>query len=170
MGQIIDIRELRAKQEEESEMARKKCRNPKIEFMRKYLEAEARIPMKEERIARHREKLYGLGAQDTSGMPKGGAGVSMGDGVIDLLEMIERENADIAELRRLHGLVLDAIEAIPDNEMRTVMEGRYMNAWTWDDIARVVHCDTSTAWRIHGRALGFIQLPQGWNRKNRRAG
>lgn len=167
MGKIIDFQAWAAEKEEQ--MARRKSENPKIEFMRQYLEAERRIPMKMERIERLRLKLL-PGAQNMSGMPSGGKGADMCDSIAQILAMIERTEQDIARLKRYHDEVIIAINALPESDMRTLMEARYMNGWNWDKIARAIHCDTSTAHRKHGRALGFIELPEGWGEKNRRAG
>ena len=164
MSKIVDIRDLMARREEE-EMARKKSKNPKIEFMRRYIEADRRIPMKQERILRQRQKLL-PGAQNMSGMPRSGHGKDMGDAIGEILLMIERNEADIKRMRHDQEVILEAIERIQDSEMRTLLEGRYLNGWTWEKIAQHIHCDTSTAWRLHGAALKQIILPIDAEMKN----
>lgn len=168
MEKIIDIRDLMAHKEEQT-MARRKSENPKVEFMRKYLEAERRIPMKMEQVARLRQRML-PGAQEMSGMPSGGKAVTMCDSIAQILLMIERIEQDIARMREYHEAVLKAIDALPEMDMRTLMEARYVNGWNWDKIARVIHCDPSTAWRLHKRTLRLIEMPEGWQEKNRCAG
>lgn len=165
MGDIVDIRELM----EEAEMARKKSKNPKIEFMRRYIEAERRIPMKQERIQRQRQKLI-PGAANISGMPSGGKGKDIGDAIGEILLMIERNEADIRRMRRDQEQILDAIERVPESDMRALLEGRYLNGWKWEKIAEYIHCDTSTAWRLHGAALKMLELPAEYSEKNAAAG
>lgn len=168
MGEIIDFQRVKADKERWN-MARKKSENQSVEFMRQYLEAEMRIPIKMEQVARLRQRML-PGAQEMSGMPSGGKGVTMCDSIANILLMIERIEGDIKKMRQGHSDVLAAINALPEADMRTLMEARYIGGWNWDKIARAIHCDTSTAWRLHKRALNLIELPEGWQEKNRQAG
>ena len=43
---------------------------------------------------------------------------------------------------------------------RRVLEMRYRNYMTWEDIAREIPCDVRTVYRLHGRALLNIHVPE----------
>lgn len=133
-------------------------KNPKIEFLMGYIETLHRIEAKNAQI----EMLYGTmlpRAQSFDGMPSGGKGVDMCEKFGDLFELIENVNSEIAALKQQRKSVLDAINAVNDKGMRTVLECRYVSGMGWERIAKIMHCDQSTAWRIHGRALNYIVIP-----------
>lgn len=136
-----------------------KQKNPKIEFLMGYLEALRRIEAKNAQI----EILYGTmmpRAQSFDGMPSGGKGVDMCEKFGDLFELIENVNSEIEALKQKRKSVLGAINAVQDAGMRTVLECRYVSGMGWERIAKIMNYDKSTAWRIHGRALNYIVLPE----------
>lgn len=133
-------------------------KNPKIDFLRGYLEAQRRIKAKNIQI----EALYDAmmpRAQSFSGMPSGGQGVDMCGRFGDIFDLVKAVEKEIADLKQKRASVVSAIDAVPNAEMRTVLECRYISGMGWGQIAKTIQCDTSTAWRIHGRALGYVVVP-----------
>lgn len=156
MGEVFDIREIREQREELKHMARTKCGNPRVEYLRQHQEAERKIQAKMERIARKQQKLF-PGAQMIRDMPGGGGAGDGMDLLAGIMESVERLKREIAELEALEREIEAQIDAIPDADMREILEYRYLNHWSWQRIADRMHYDTSTVWRKHGAALAFVR-------------
>lgn len=144
--------------EEQVGMTQQRQKNPKIDFLKGYLEAQRRIEAKNIQI----EELYDAmmpRAQLFGEAPSGGRGVDMCGRFGDIFDLFKDVEKEIADLKQKRTAVISAINAVPDTEMRTVLECRYISGMGWGKIAKTIQCDTSTAWRIHGRALGYIIVP-----------
>jgi len=86
-----------------------------------------------------------------TGGGKGGKKVE--DGAIRLAALAEECDREITELARLTREAKALIRALPDQRQRDVLTWRYLNAWGWRKVARAMHCDRSSAFRIHDRAI-----------------
>lgn len=89
-----------------------------------------------------------------SDMPKGGNTTSrvedMAIKIADLeMEIFEDINTLIALKRSLYR----AINGLTDREAITILEMRYLNHKTWDEIADCVHTSLRNVHNMHGRAL-----------------
>ena len=77
------------------------------------------------------------------------------------LETMERLNALMAEriatLADVSGDVFRVIRQVSDNKERAVLIDRYLNFFTWEQVAASVQCTPTNANRIHRRALESVK-------------
>ena len=114
-----------------------------------------RVEAKSEQVMRLRARLEGRRAV-ISDMPRGGAGGDWTDIVAKVEELEAEINAEIDRLIDTRREVVQAIDALPDERMRTLLELRYLNGWGWQRIANTMLYDRSALWRLHGVALRKI--------------
>ena len=63
----------------------------------------------------------------------------------------------LAESYRVKAEILDAIKAIQDNKLETLLIAWYINdAETWEDVARILSYDVRNVHRLHKKALKKI--------------
>ena len=115
---------------------------------------EARIAERQ-RIA---DQVTSARAPNLTGMPRGGKHdwTDSVDRVIDLTSAID---ADIRELCRLKREINATIDRVEDYKYRTLLELRYRNYLTWEQIAEVMQYDIRQIYRLHGEALLHVPMP-----------
>lgn len=153
MGEIIDIRDLMADREVE-EVTKK-------EFLKRYRAIMGRIEAKMEQIERMENALY-PGAQILSGMPGGGHagdGMDKADSVIDKLRTMQKKIfSEIAELDLARDEIIHAIDAIPSETLREVLELRYINMLSWKEVARRMDYTEDNIYKLHQDALKKLRI------------
>lgn len=77
--------------------------------------------------------------------------------IIDLESEIDR---DIDELVDLKQEVKTAISKVEDEKYRVLLELRYINQKSWEQIANQLGYDLRYTHKIHGRALQKITVPE----------
>ena len=97
-----------------------------------------------------------------SDMPKGGNG--SGNKIERAIERLDSLADDLEEqavrMRESMKQVQSAIQTIPDETLQLLLELRYINGYTWEQIA--VEMDYSYQWvcTLHGRALNQLNPKQ----------
>jgi len=93
-------------------------------------------------------------------MPRGGSGdwTATAD---KLIELEQRVNARIRELVRLKHAAMDAIDRVEDARQREVLELYYIDGYKWEQVAERMGLDERQVFRLHGRALQRIEVPEG---------
>lgn len=156
MGMIVDLMEYkRARAEgEASEMTKK-------QYLRQYKSVMGRIEAKLEEIERLDNSLY-PGAQIISDMPrseKSGDGSEKYDRAIDIVRRMRgRMCAELRELERLREEIADAIASVPSQQLRELLERRYMNFQSWDKIAEAMDYGIDNIYKMHGNALKQLRI------------
>ena len=94
-----------------------------------------------------------------SGMPRGGSEdwTATAD---KLIELERRVNARIRELVRLKHAAMDAIDQVDDMRLREVLELYYLDGFTWEQVARTMGLDLRWVFRLHGKALLMVKVPE----------
>lgn len=130
---------------------------------KEFLQLAWRIDDKIERRIEEREHLnekitYGR-VSNLSGMPRGGTHdwTNVADKVADLDRMI---SAEINELCRVKMAVNDAIDAVEDQRYRQVLEMRYRNYLSWEEIGEKLNYDPRHVQRLHGKGLLCVRVPK----------
>ena len=118
-----------------------------------------RIERKIEERDRLREKLIAGRMAQITGMPRGG-NYDWTDGVNALIALEEEINREIMELCRVKREVWAAIDAVDEGRFRWLLELRYRNYLTWEQIADEMGYDVRWVYRMHGAALAHIQVPK----------
>lgn len=153
MGEIIDIRVLMTDSEVE-EMTKK-------EFLKRYRAITGRIEAKMEQIERMENALY-PGAQILSGMPGGGAagdGMEKTDSLMDKLRKIRGKIiSEIAELESVRNEIIAAIDAVPSEMLRELLELRYINMLGWREVANRMGYTEDNIYKLHQDALKKLRI------------
>lgn len=119
---------------------------------------DVRLAEKVERLDRLREKLESGRHPQLSGMPRGGQSDWV-DALAAYLELEKRINAEKSALMREYIQIKDAIDQVDDARYRAILEHRYIDGWTWEQIAEQMHYDVRHVHRLHGLALLEIKVP-----------
>lgn len=119
-----------------------------------------RIDRKQEEIDRLRAKLTKATAT-LSDMPRGGSGGDWTDADIKVLEMEDAIHAEIIELCRVKREVFEVIDTVEDDKYRTLLELRYRNYLTFEQIAVEMSYSWRQVMRMHKEALAAVKVPEG---------
>lgn len=129
------------------------------EFLMLGWRVENRIDKRAEELERLRERAEAVRSSAPKSGPRGGRRADWTDAVAAIADAEARINADIVRLCRVKRLIGEAIDGVSVMNQRRVLEMRYRNYMTWEDIAREIPCDVRTVYRLHGRALQQINVP-----------
>lgn len=123
-----------------------------------------RLDEKRERI---RAKLTAGRVSNLSGMPRGG-GYDWTDGVeaamqtdAAIKDAVAAIRQEVMQLCRIKREVCEAIDAVEDMRYRSVLELRYRNYMTWEAIADDLGYDVRNVYKLHGKALLALKVPNG---------
>ena len=133
----------------------------KKELLNVYIEAKKRF----DRISDTMLEVMSYATKITpllSDMPKGGNGSGTKiESVVDRLDSLADDLEEQAvRMREAMKQVQSAIQTVPDETLRLLLELRYINGYTWEQIA--VEMDYSYQWvcTLHGRALNQLNPKQ----------
>ena len=118
-----------------------------------------RIDRKQEEIDRLRAKLTKANAK-LSDMPRGGSGGDWTDVDIEVLEREQAIHAEIIELCRVKREVQEVIDAVEEEPFRTLLELRYRNYLTFEQIAVEMHFSYDYVRHLHKDALKIVRVPK----------
>ena len=127
-------------------------------WLLQYRRLHARIDRLEREKARWIERATQISAT-SDGMPHG-SGVSDKVGntaakIADLTAEINREIDKLADLRRE---IEAAVRTVDDSVLRELLERRYIDGDTWENIAVQMHYSYMHVCRLHGMALARMML------------
>lgn len=95
-----------------------------------------------------------------SDMPKGGNG--FGNKIERAIERLDSLAGDLEEqavrMREAMKQVQSAIQTVPDETLQLLLELRYINSYTWEQIAVKMNYSYVHICRLHGAALNKIML------------
>ena len=128
------------------------------EFLRRARGIDRRIAESEERARRIRARLEAGRQSHLTGMPRGG-GADWTETADRLIELERRINAQTREMARLKVLALDAIAAVEHPQEREALELYYVDGYSWEDVAALMGLDLRWVYRLHGRGLLKIRVP-----------
>lgn len=128
------------------------------EFLRRARTVDRRVGEITERVERLRARLESGRQSSVTGMPRGGA-KDWTDTADRLIELERRLNAQTRESVRWKLAAIDAIDAIEDSRLREVLELYYLDGFSWEQVAHRMGYDKRWVFRLHGRALMRIHVP-----------
>lgn len=91
---------------------------------------------------------------------KGGKPGSIAATVEKIVELESVINADTDRLTDLMLEIRTTITQVLDANERLVLSLRYLEFKKWNDIAKIMHINQRQVYRIHGRALKNVVVPQ----------
>lgn len=130
----------------------------KIDFLKKYKTINNRINGKIEELEMWRDKACRV-TPSYSDMPKGGEqGDKIQTAVENIIEIEEQINESIDELVRIKAEVRVAIDTVQDNTLKYLLELRYINGKTFEQIAVDMNYSYMHICRLHGKALILLKM------------
>jgi len=129
------------------------------EFLRQVRQADRRIDEATERVERIRAKLEAGRMSSVTGMPRGG-GKDWTVTADALIELERGVNARIRDMCRLKRLAMEAIDQVDEARLREVLELYYLDGMTWEQVAERMGLDLRWVFRLHGRALMMVRVPE----------
>ena len=129
------------------------------EFLRRARSVDRRVDEATERVDRLRAKLEAGRMSRITGMPRGGSEdwTATAD---KLIELEKRVNARIREMVRVKQAAMDAIDRVDDARLREVLELYYIDGYKWDKVIKIMDLDERQVFRLHGKALQKIEVPE----------
>ena len=129
------------------------------EFLRRARDVDRRVAEALERVERLRARIEAGRMSSITGMPRGG--VQDWTQTVDrLIELEQRVNADTRELVRWKLLAIDAIRAVEEPRLAEVLELYYIDGLRWEDVAKRMELDQRWVFRLHGKALLLVKVPE----------
>lgn len=129
------------------------------EFLRRARAADRLIDQATERAERIRARLESGRMSNLTGMPRGGAS-DWTDTANALIELERRVNARVRDMCRLKRLAMDAIDQVEEARLAEVLELYYIDGLRWEDVAKRMGLDQRWVYRLHGRALMMVKVPE----------
>lgn len=129
------------------------------EFLRRARFADRRAEEARERAKRVRARLEAGRMSALTGMPRGGA-KDWTETADRLIELERRVNERTRELVRWKLAAMDAIRAVEDPRLAEVLELYYIDGLSWAEVSRRMHYEQSWVFRLHGRALQMVRVPE----------
>lgn len=132
----------------------------KKEYLRSYRAAQREVEILEEAMAGLKSQKINPALHALDGMPKGN-GVSDLSAYAARLDELEREwQAKKWEaVDRYHRVYADIL-AVPDETERRLLQERYINGRTWEQIADAMMYSYRWILKLHGRALEHLRITE----------
>ena len=129
------------------------------EFLRRARAVDRRVDEAQERVERIRAKLEAGRMSSVTGMPRGGSSdwTQTADRLIELEQAV---NERTRELVRWKLAAIDAIRQVEEPRLAEVLELYYIDGMTWEQVAQRMGLDLRWVFRLHGRALLCVKVPE----------
>jgi DNA-directed RNA polymerase specialized sigma24 family protein len=129
------------------------------EFLRRARDIDRRVDEATERAERIRAKLEAGRMSSLTGMPRGG-GADWTETADRLIELERVVNARTREWVRWKLDAIDAIRSVGEPRLAEVLELYYIDGLTWEQVAQRMGLDLRWVYRLHGRALMCVKVPE----------
>ena len=130
------------------------------EFLRRARDVDRRVDEAQERVDRLRARLEAGRLSRVTGMPRGG-GADWTETADRLIELERVVNARTREWVRWKLAAIDAIRSVEEPRLSEVLELYYIDGLTWEQVAQRMGLDQRWVYRLHGRALMEVRVPEG---------
>lgn len=130
------------------------------EFLRRARSVDRRVDEAQERVQRLRARLESGRMSSVTGMPRGGSSdwTTTADRLIELEQAV---NERTREMVRWKLAAIDAIHSVEDPRLAEVLELYYIDGFTWEQVAQRMALDLRWVYRLHGKALMMVRVPEG---------
>ena len=133
--------------------------SPVAEYLAQARHIDGLIQAKLEQIAQLRASIT-RGTAMLSDMPHGGPMRDWTDTAARVADMETELREQINLMIDVKGEITEAILTVPDMELRTLLNYRYLTGWSWGRIADAMHYDRATIWRKHKEAMAAVKIPE----------
>lgn len=132
----------------------------KIRYLSRYRRLNQRIDRLLEEQSRWREKAMRI-TPVLSPVPGGGGSGSPIERPMDKVLEIDAEiNREIDELQIVRQEIRAALNQLEDENLKLLMEYRYIDGLTWEQIAVKMHYGFQWVCKLHGRALNRLRIKE----------
>ena len=131
--------------------------SPVAAYLAQARQIDGLIQAKLEQIAQLRASIT-RGTAMLSDMPRGGPMRDWTDTAARVADMETELREQINLMIDIKGEITEAIMTVPDMELRTLLNYRYLTGWSWGRIADAMHYDRATIWRKHKEAMAAVQI------------
>ena len=132
--------------------------SPVAAYLAQARQIDGLIQAKLEQIVQLRASIT-RGTAMLSDMPRGGPRRDWTDTAARVADMETELREQINLMIDIKGEITEAIMTVPDMELRTLLNYRYLTGWSWGRIADAMHYDRATIWRKHKEAMAAVQIP-----------
>ena len=130
----------------------------KIRYLSRYRRLNERIDRLLEEQSRWRERALKI-TPTLSQAPGGGESGSPIERPMDkVLEIDVEINREIDELQIVRQEIRAALNQLEDENLKLLMEYRYIDGLTWEQVAEKMHYSWRHTCRLHGEALAKINM------------
>ena len=131
----------------------------KIKYLKRYINLDREIDRKLEAVSLLRSKLTRI-IQVYSTEPRGGGTIyGKTEGILAKIVDLENEiDADIDRLISIRDNIKTIIEAVEDDRERLLLQYRYLDGRTFEEIAVQMHYSWRQIHRLHSRALTNLKM------------
>ncbi|MFR8003809.1 MAG: hypothetical protein ACLU62_12970 [Hydrogeniiclostridium sp.] len=146
------------RQEAGNEKAR--MQEKKTDFLGRYRRVDMQIQRKCREMSLWRQRALQITPIYSELPGSRGKGDRIQSAVDHICEIEEEINRDIDELVVIREQVQKAIRSVKDQTLETLLEYRYIDGLTWEDLAEKMHYSYQWVCKLHGKALECIVLPE----------
>ena len=133
----------------------------KKKFLQKAYRLAEEIEINQEELNRLTElstMLKGLDYSQTKIQTSGSGDAAFVNKVNELVDIKEKINAKLMELKELRNSIWKAIYTLDNTEERLVCLYRYLKFYDWETVADKMHLSLRQVYRVHGFALKNIKI------------
>lgn len=132
----------------------------KIRYLSRYRRLNQRIDRLLEEQSRWREKAMRI-TPVLSPVPGGGGNGSPIERPMDKVLEIEKEvDREIDEMQIVRKEIRETLNQLEDENLKLLMEYRYIDGLTWEQIAVKMHYGFQWVCKLHGRALNRLKIKE----------
>ncbi|MCM3761050.1 DUF1492 domain-containing protein [Alkalihalobacillus oceani] len=130
------------------------------EYLSQALWLDQRINSKMEQLETLRTLAMKVNANLTEEKVSGGniTKSHMENTIAKIVDLEKEINEDIDRLVDLKAEIMETISQVDDPTCQLLLEMRYINGKTWEEVARELSFEVRTAFRLHGKTLKEIEL------------
>lgn len=129
------------------------------EYLSRYRWQNDRINAKLEQVAELRRKAQTVSSGSSDGTHSSTPYDRIGEITARIVDLEREINEDIDRSIDVQRGILTAISTVPDERLRHLLELRYINCLTLEEIARRMDYSYKQICRLHGKALLQIRCP-----------
>ena len=132
----------------------------KIRYLSRYRRLNQRIDRLLEEQGRWREKAMRITPVLSPVPGDGGSGSPIERPMDKVLEIDAEINREIDELQIVRQEIRAALNQLEDENLKLLMEYRYIDGLTWEQIAVKMHYGFQWVCKLHGRALNRLRIKE----------
>ena len=132
----------------------------KIDYLKQYKQLEKEIIENEQRYLELKTKLQSPGISKITDMPTGSRNNNdtLCDGMSEIIEIEKLMSKQQKKLYAIRNNIQSSINTLPDSLHRRIMNARYIDGQSWEQVCITVSYSWTNTHREHSKALKEINL------------